>query len=325
MSCSTDVRRARAFLQHAAEPANPVIARYVADVGPVDAAHHVYEGSAPSGVLTESRHDVDWMRADAGLHTAAELGARFVIPEDDEWPAGVVGGLSTLAADDATLGGLPLGLWVQGEPRLDDLASARSVAIVGARAATEYGEHHAAEFAYTLVSRNVTVWSGAAYGIDGAAHRGALAADRRACTVAVLACGIDYGYPAGHVGLLKRITASGAVVSEYPPGVPPARHRFLLRHRLLSAFTRATVVVEAGQRSGARHAARLADKLGRPVLALPGPLSSAASAGCHRLIQDGTARLVTSADDVIAVIEESEGEVDPEPEAATPLDEADRR
>jgi DNA processing protein len=325
MSCSTDARRARAFLQHAAEPTNPILARYVAEVGPVEAAHHVSERTAPADVLTETRLDANWMRAEASQRTAAELGARFVIPEDDEWPAGVIGELSTLAADDATLGGPPLGLWVQGDPRLDELASARSVAIVGARAATQYGEHHAAEFAYTFASRNVAVWSGAAYGIDGSAHRGALATDRRACTVAVLACGIDCGYPAGHVGLLKRIATSGAVVSEYPPGMPPARHRFLLRHRLLSAFTRAMVVVETGQRSGARHAARLADKLGRPVLALTGPVSSAASAGCHQLIQDGTARLVTSADDVIAVIEEPEEEMDPEPEAATPVDETDRR
>jgi DNA processing protein len=107
--------------------------------------------------------------------------------------------------------------------------------------------------------------------------------------------------------------------------MPPARHRFLQRHRLLSAFTRATVVIEASQRSGARHAARLADKLGRPVLALPGPVSSAASAGCHRLIRDGTAHLVTSSDDVIAVIKQPEEEVDAEPEAAIPADEVDRR
>ena len=127
------------------------------------------------------------------------------------------------------------------------------------------------------------------------------------CTVAVLAGGIDCGYPAGHVGLLKRIATSGAVVSEYPPGVPPARHRFLQRHRLLAAISRSTVVIEAGRRSGARHAARLVAELGRPVLAVPGPVSSAVSAGCHRLIQDGTARLVVSVDDVIAVIDESEG------------------
>jgi DNA processing protein len=224
----------------------------------------------------------------------------------------------------APSGGPPLGLWIQGEPRLDELAAGRSVAIVGARAATEYGEHHAAEFAYTLASRNVAVFSGAAYGIDGAAHRGALATDRPAATVAVLPCGIDGGYPAGHVGLLQRIATAGAVVSEYPPGVPPARHRFLQRHRLLAAISRATVVIEAGRRSGARHAARLAAELGRPVLAVPGPVSSAVSAGCHRLIQDGTARLATSADDVIAVIDQSE-EADAQPEADVPADVAGRR
>jgi DNA processing protein len=329
MSGLTDARHARAFLHHAAEPTSLCLARYVVEVGPVDAAHHIAERTAPAEVLAECRHGVSWTLADAGLATAAQLGARFVIPEDDEWPAGVFGGLNTLAADDGTLGGPPLGLWIQGEPRLDELASARSVAIVGARTATEYGEHHAAEFAYTLASRNVAVWSGAAYGVDGAAHRGALATDRPACTVAVLPCGIDCGYPAGHVGLLKRIATSGAVVSEYPPGMPPTRHRFLQRHRLLVASTGATVVIEAGQRSGARHAAHLADKLSRPVLAVPGPVSSAASAGSHRLIQDGTARLVTSADDVITVIDESEvidesAEGDADQEAAVPADVAGR-
>ncbi|SEF38135.1 DNA processing protein [Amycolatopsis pretoriensis] len=323
MSSSTDARRARAFLQHAAEPTNPILARYVAEVGPVDAAHHVSERTASADVLTETRLSANWIRAEAGLRTAAELGARFVIPEDDEWPTEIFDGLRVLAADDSTLAGPPLGLWVRGEPRLDELASAHSVAIVGARAATEYGEHHAAEFAYALASRNVTVFSGAAYGIDGAAHRGALATDRPAATIAVLPCGIDSAYPAGHVGLLQRIAAAGAIVSEYPPGVPPARHRFLQRHRLLAALTTATVVVEAGQRSGARHAARLAAELGRPVLAIPGPVSSAVSAGCHKLIQDGTARLVTSADEVIAVLDESE-EVDADPKAAVPADVAGR-
>ncbi|MFJ7212709.1 DNA-processing protein DprA [Amycolatopsis sp. NPDC098790] len=323
MSSSTDARRARAFLQHAAEPTNPILARYVTAVGPVDAAHRIADCSAPADVLAESRRHVRWQLADTSLQTAVSLGGRFVIPEDDEWPTDVFVGLSTLAADYDTLGGPPLGLWVQGEPRLDELAATHSVAIVGARAATAYGEHHAAEFAYALASRGVRVFSGAAYGVDGAAHRGAMATDRPAATVAVLPCGIDGAYPAGHVGLLQRIATSGAIVSEYPPGIPPARHRFLQRHRLLATLTTATVVVEAGQRSGARHAARLAAELGRPVLAIPGPVSSAVSAGCHRLIQDGTARLVTSADEVIAVIDESE-EVDADPKAAVPADEAGR-
>jgi DNA processing protein len=323
MPSSTDARRARAFLQHAAEPTNPTLARYVAEVGPVDAAHHVSERTAPADVLAETRLGDNWMLADASLRTAAQLDARFVTPEDDEWPTETFASLNTLAGDDDSPGGPSLGLWVQGEPRLDDLALARSVAIVGSRAATEYGEHHAAEFAYSLVSRNIAVWSGAAYGIDGAAHRGALATDRPAGTVAVLACGLDGGYPAGHVGLLQRIATSGAVVSEYPPGVPPARHRFLQRHRLLAAFTSATVVVEAGVRSAARNVARTAAALGRPVLAVPGPVTSAASAACHQLIQDGTARLVTSADDIRAAIDEN-AETDGEPKGAAAAGEADR-
>lgn len=321
MSSSTDARRARAFLQHAAEPTNPAFTRYVAEIGPVDAAHHVSERTAPADVLAETRLGANWTLAEASLRTAAQLGARFVIPEDDEWPADIFTGLSTLAGDHDTLGGPPLGLWVHGSPRLDELAAAHSVTIVGSRAATDYGKHYAEEFAYTLASRNVAVWSGAGYGIDGAAHSGALATAQSAGTVAVLPCGLDGGYPSGHVGLLQRIAASGAIVSEYPPGVPPARHRFLQRHRLFSAFTTATVVVEAGRRSGARHAAHLAAELGHPVLAVPGPLSSAVSAGCHQLIQDGTARLVTCADDIIAAIEESE-ETDAEPETALPAGEA---
>ncbi|WP_328617239.1 DNA-processing protein DprA [Amycolatopsis sp. NBC_00355] len=321
MANSTDARRARAFLQHAAEPTNPHLARYVAEVGPVDAAHHVSERTAPADVLAETRLGANWMLAEASLSTAAQLGARFVIPEDDEWPADTLVDLTTLIVEHDIPGAAPLGLWVQGEPQLDELAAARSVAIVGSRAGTDYGKHHAQEFADALVSRNVAVWSGAGYGIDGAAHRGALATGRLAGTVAVLACGLDGGYPAGHVDLLRRIAESGAVVSEYPPGVPPARHRFLQRHRLLAALTTATVVVEAGRRSGARHAAGLAAELGRPVLAVPGPLSSTVSAGCHQLIQDGTARLATSADDIIAAIEEG-NKPDAAPETAHPAGEA---
>ncbi|MGW5742097.1 DNA-processing protein DprA, partial [Amycolatopsis sp. NPDC003861] len=229
-----DVRRARAFLQHAADPTTPSLARYIAEVGPVNAAHHVSERTAPTEVLNECRPDANWQLADTSLQAAASLGGQFVIPEDDAWPADVFTGLSALAADGDTLGGPPLGLWIQGDVRLAELAAAPSVAIVGSRAATAYGEHHASELAYELANRSVPVISGAAYGIDGAAHAGALAAD--GVTVAVLGCAIDAGYPAGHVTLLNRIVRSGgAVVTEYPPGTPPARHRFLARNRLIAA------------------------------------------------------------------------------------------
>ncbi|QKV74186.1 DNA-processing protein DprA [Amycolatopsis sp. Hca4] len=323
MSDSADARRARAFLQHAAEPTTPVIAHYIADIGPVDAAHHVAERTAPTEILNKCRPHVSWRSVDTSLQTAADLGGRFVIPEDDEWPADVFAGLSTLDADSGALGGPPLGLWVQGDVRLDELAAAPSIAIGGSRAATAYGEHYAADLAYELAARGVPVVSGAAYGIDGAAHRGALSAD--GVTVAVLGCAIDVGYPAGHISLLNRIVSNrGALVSEYPPGTPPARHRFLVRNRLIAALTTTTLIVEAGRRSGAHHTARLAGKLGRPVLALPGPVSSSTSAGCHQLIQDSTARLITSTNDVLAVIKDGD-DAGTEPETAHPADEAGRR
>jgi DNA processing protein len=141
------------------------------------------------------------------------------------------------------------------------------------------------------------VVSGAAYGVDGAAHRGAVAAG--GATIAVLACGLDVGYPAGHVGLLRRAAESGAVISEYPPGTPPARHRFLVRNRLIAALGEGTVVVEAGIRSGARNTAASAAVLGRVVMAVPGPISSAMSLGCHAILRDGHAVLVGSVPEII--------------------------
>lgn len=193
----------------------------------------------------------------------------------------------------------PLGLWVRGDERLDEAAD-RAVSIVGARAATSYGEHVASEFAYELAGRGVPIFSGAAYGIDGAAHRGALAAD--STTVAVLGCGLDVGYPAGHVALLERIAERGLVLTEYPPGTPPARHRFLVRNRLIAALTEGTVVVEAGARSGARNTACTAGALGKVVMAVPGPIGSAMSVGCHQLIRDASATLVASVADVAETV-----------------------
>ena len=292
-----DVRRARAFLLHAAEPPAAELALFVAQVGPVEAAHQIDAGKAPGPVLDECRGGDHWASADASLRTAAETGIRLITPEDDEWPAVHFAALTTAAQDTASLTA-PLGLWVHGPGRLDELF-ARSVTVIGARAATEYGEHHAAEFGYGLASRAVCVFSGAAYGIDGSAHRGALSAGGE--TVAVLGCGINAGYPAGHVGLLTRIATSGLVVSEYPPSVPPARHRFLTRNRILGA-AEATLVVEAGRRSGALNTAGVARVLGRPVAAMPGPVSSALSMGCHGLIQQRRAVLVTCVDDLLTQI-----------------------
>jgi DNA processing protein len=171
-----------------------------------------------------------------------------------------------------------------------------SIALVGARAATGYGEHVTMEASAGLVDRGYAIVSGAAYGIDGMAHRAALASHGQ--TVAFLAGGVDRFYPSGHDALLTRIVAEGAVISELPCGQAPTKWRFLQRNRLIAAASRATVVLEAGWRSGSLNTAAHASSLGRPLGAVPGPVTSAASAGCHRLIRDFTAVCVTNPDEM---------------------------
>ena len=187
----------------------------------------------------------------------------------------------------------PLALWLRGDAAA---LSGAGVAIVGARASSSYGEHVATELASELAGEGWTIVSGGAYGIDGTAHRAALRAG--GITVAVLAGGIDRAYPAGHAQLFDRIAASGALVSEVACGGAPTRWRFLERNRIIGALADATVVVEAGWRSGSLNTAGHAAALGRPLGAVPGPVTSAASAGCHRLLREYDARCVTSAADV---------------------------
>ena len=150
-----------------------------------------------------------------------------------------------------------------------------------------------------LVERGHTIVSGAAYGIDGMAHRAALASAGR--TVAYLAGGVDRFYPSGHDALLTRIVETGAVVSELPCGSAPTKWRFLMRNRLIAASTKATLVVEAGWRSGSLNVAGYATSLNRPVGAVPGPVTTAASAGCHRLMREFGATVITSADEAAAL------------------------
>jgi DNA processing protein len=216
------------------------------------------------------------------LEQAARFGVRLLVPGDRAWPSGV-GDLGMHA---------PSALWLRG--RSEILAThSESIALVGARAATGYGEHVAMEASAGLVDRGYTVVSGAAYGIDGMAHRAALASSGR--TVAFLAGGVDRFYPSGHDALLTRIASEGAVVSELPCGSPPTKWRFLQRNRLIAASSLATIVLEAGWRSGSLNTAGHAAALGRPLGAVPGPVTSAASAGCHRLIRDFDAICVTDA------------------------------
>jgi DNA processing protein len=171
-----------------------------------------------------------------------------------------------------------------------------SVAIVGSRAATGYGQHVAIELAATLGERGIATVSGGAFGIDASSHRGALAAE--GVTVAVLAGGVEFGYPRGHGELFAAIAAHGVLVSECPPDSSPTRPGFLIRNRIIAALTSGTVVVEAALRSGALNTARHARELCRPVMAVPGPVTSEQSAGCHELIRDYGAMCVTCASDV---------------------------
>jgi DNA processing protein len=290
-----------AYLAGVAEPPSSAVADLIADLGVAEAAKAVARRTVPpahSDVLraTEARHHINTAAAD--VEAIARLGGRLVTPADEEWPGWQL--LPLGRADTAAKGGEPLALWVRGPARLDYTVD-RSVALVGSRAASGYGEHVTSSLAGDLASEGWSVISGGAYGIDGVAHRCALAVE--GITVAVLACGLDRDYPAGHSRLLAEIARTGAVVSEYPPGTTAAKHRFLTRNRLVAALSRVVVVVEAGQRSGAANTAAWARKLGIPLGAVPGPVTSATSVGCHRMIADGVAQLVTNPQDVARLAE----------------------
>ncbi len=291
-------RRARMVMSRVAEPgdvdacelvhrhgAEPLLARLAA--GTTDPA----STSKVAGWADRLRElDVDEM-----MMAGDGVDARFVCPGDAEWPTQLDGLGSLDGGNGDRRGGRPFGLWVRGAGSLHELAR-QSVAIVGARAATSYGEHVAGDLAIGCSVEGWTVVSGGAYGIDAAAHRGALAADR--ATVCVLAGGIDRLYPAGHAPMLRRILEHGCLVSEAAPGCVPSRSRFLVRNRLIAALTQGTVVVEAALRSGSLNTARWADDLLRPVMGVPGPVTSAASRGVHELLRVA-ALLVTAADEVI--------------------------
>ena len=290
-------RVARAALSRLSEPGDPRMARVVAELGAVEVYRLLREERDVAGVYTDVASRLRGLDPERELHEAERRGIRFLCPGDPEWPD-QLGDLAH-AGEVSGRGGSPLGVWVRGP--LDLRATcARSVAVVGSRSATDYGAGVSRDLAAGLAGEGVAVVSGAAFGIDYAAHRGALAVRRP--TVAVLACGVDRAYPAAHRSLLDYIADTGLVVSELPPGCAPTKVRFLARNRLIAALTLGTVVVEAAIRSGALSTANWAARLNRMLMGVPGAVTSAPSEGVHELIRSRDAMLVTRTADVLELV-----------------------
>ncbi|UYN84777.1 MAG: DNA-processing protein DprA [Microcella sp.] len=299
---------ARAVWSVLIEPGDSVAGKLIAAVGADRAARMIIDRAPASALVEACEGDIThekaidaldrWLprlRSDdvlRSLENAARCRARMVVPHDRHWPEG----FAALGPSEPVL------LWARGDTAL---LRRPGVAIVGARAATGYGEHVAMEFTAGLAARGVAIISGGAYGIDGMAHRAALAS--AADTIAVLAGGVDRLYPSGHDALLTRVIADGLVIGEAPCGSAPTKWRFLQRNRVIAALARATVVVEAGHRSGALSTANHALDIGRPVGAVPGAITSAASAGCHRIIREGFAVCVTSVTEIMQLAFEGDG------------------
>lgn len=293
-------RVARVALSRLSEPGDVRLTTLVGRLG----ANRVYELLREerdiAGVYSDVAARLRGLEPHEDLEEAAAKGIRFVCPEDPEWPVSLAD--LDRAEPLQERGGMPLGLWVRGERRLDDVCRS-TAAVVGSRSATTYGATVASDIAAHLADNGVSVVSGAAFGIDQAAHRGALAV--KGLTVAVLACGVDRAYPSAHRNLLDYIADTGLVVSELPPGCSPTRVRFLSRNRVIAALGRGTVVVEAAMRSGALNTANWAVRLNRVLMGVPGPVTSAPSQGVHDLIRSRGAALVTRGEDVLELLSPS--------------------
>jgi DNA processing protein len=296
MSAAADEDRlARAVLTCIAEPGDAAMGVLLRTCPPAAIVGALTEGTPPAGaseIPGISRALRRWTARLGSAPTTVTLdgwrraGIRLLCPGDPGWP----GQLDVLG--DAR----PWGLWTRGSADLR-FACLRSVSIVGTRAATSYGAHVCLEMSAALAERGWAVVSGGAFGIDRCAHQGALTAE--GITVAVLASGVDEPYPLSHHELFEAIAAQGLLVSEWPPGRRPTRPGFLVRNRVITALSRGTVVIEAALRSGALNTARHAHGQCRPLMAVPGPVTSAASAGCHELIREWGAVCVTGARDVL--------------------------
>lgn len=282
-------RAARALLMRVAEPAQVAIGRALGRYGAVGVVERIRAGRANLPQAAAMRARMAGRDPLDELEAGIASGATLLVPGDRSWPRQL---------DD--LGhARPFGLWCLGGNDLR-LSLVNSVAMVGARAASPYGVHVATDLAAQLAERGWTVVSGGAFGVDVAAHRGAMAMG--GATVAVLAGGVDIPYPRAHAALFERIAAEGAVLSEAALGASPESRRFLTRNRLIAALTRGTLVVEAAARSGAATTARWADELNRVLMAVPGPVTSATSVGSNDLLRSRQALAVTRAAEVVEAV-----------------------
>lgn len=293
---------ARALWSFLVEPADAAAHSLIDLLGPGKALRWVAAAQPDLGVVSQpvARKQLArrWHRwrvrladvdVDTQLRAVSRLGGGLLIPEDPTWPS---------ALDD--LGQFaPMCLWYRGDPTIF-APSQRMAAVVGSRAATSYGQTVTDTLTCDLVAADVSVISGGAFGIDVTAHRAALRSD--GVTIAILAGGLDRLYPAANADVLERIATAHLLLSEVPLGFSPMRARFLQRNRIIAALGEVTVVTEASWRSGALNTARHAAELLRPVGAVPGPITSAASAGCHRLLRDGQAICITEAGDVLELL-----------------------
>ncbi len=285
MASKLNDRQARLIISISGEPGDERAGQTVAEFGAPDAVQRWLSGHGAEAMCKSVERVMNSRLIEQAVKSLNAVRGRFITPSDEEWPDSL---------DDLDVAA-PIGLWCVGGGSLSEITQ-RSLAVVGARSATTYGQRIAHEISVQASQENVGIVSGAAYGIDAAAHRGALAGQGK--TVAVLACGVDVAYPVSHRGLLSNITDSGVVVSEAPPGAKPHKHRFLIRNRLIAALSQSTVVVEAALRSGSLSTSNWAHVLNRQIWGIPGPITSATSAGVHAAIRDNMMKIATSVDDI---------------------------
>lgn len=303
MTAETDRERSAAMsLAAISEPGDTTTGALASRLGAVETLNLVTDPQARAPAHFQADQVAVWRqrlapRLEDGLTEqlgaqTQKLGLRVLVPGEAGWPVSL-----------ADLGdSAPLVLWVKGDSELLTSSLSSRVTLTGARAASRYGTHVAAELSEQLAAEPRILVSGGAYGIDAVVHRSALAS-RSGSTVAVLAGGLGRYYPASHIELFERVAKQGLLLSELPPSAAPTRWRFLARSRLLAALSGATVIVEAGARSGTLVTAARANEIGRPVGAVPGPVTSATSAGCHRILREDIGTIVTNADDVRAFLD----------------------